>query len=109
WSGGGGPRGRRARRGPRRRSTRTRSAGGRTPEVRRALSVVATVGLVLAGLAVGLLVADRALGRLANPRFTPLAGPRSTRTTLARPEFRVPVRTNSGGFRGGALPGPKPA
>src|SRR5262249_3354885 len=65
------------------------------------------------GLAVGsglvvLVLADRALGRLGDPRFTPLAGAPGETSILARPEFRVPVRTNAAGFRGGPLPGPKP-
>ncbi|HLY39430.1 MAG TPA: GDSL-type esterase/lipase family protein [Candidatus Binatia bacterium] len=77
--------------------------------MRRALVALATLGLAVgSGLAV-LLLADRLVGRLVDPRFTPLAGTAHADTVLARPEFRVPVRTNAAGFRGPALPGAKPA
>jgi hypothetical protein len=77
--------------------------------MRRTLAVLATLGLAIGSGAAVLVVADQALGRLADPRFAPLRGAPDTTITLARPEFRVRVRTNAAGFRGGALPGPKPA
>jgi lysophospholipase L1-like esterase len=71
--------------------------------------VVASLGLVLASGLGALVLTDRAVGWLADPRFTPIAGAPDTDTALAREEFRVRVRTNGAGFRGPALPGPKAA
>jgi hypothetical protein len=87
-----------------------RPHGGGTPErMRRALVALATLGLAVgSGLAV-LVLTDRLVGHVVDPRFTPLAGTPRAETVLARPEFRVPVRTNAAGFRGPALPGAKPA
>jgi len=87
-----------------------RPAGGGTPErMRHALVALATLGLAVgSGLAV-LVVADRLVGRVVDPRFTALAGTSDAHTVLTRPEFRVRVRTNAAGFRGGPLPGAKPA
>src|SRR5262249_56857510 len=108
-SGGGGPRVRPARPAPRRGSTTTRRARGGTPEpMRRGPAALATLSLAVGSGLVVLVLADRALGRLGDPRFTPLAGAPGETSILARPEFRVPVRTNAAGFRGGPLPGPKP-
>jgi lysophospholipase L1-like esterase len=73
----------------------------------RTATLVAAAGLALVSAAGTLVLVDRAVGGLADPRFTPLAGRPWSRTVLARPEFRVPVRTNAAGFRGGPLPGPK--
>ena len=74
---------------------------------RRSRAVVGSlVLLLLSGIGV-LWVADRAAGWIADPRFTPLAGAPG-RSVLERPEFRVPVRINEAGFRGGPLPGAKP-
>jgi len=76
--------------------------------MRRGPAALATLGLAIGSGLVVLALADRALGRLEDPRFTPLAGaPRET-AVLARPEFHVRVRTNAAGFRGGPLPGAKP-
>jgi GDSL-like lipase/acylhydrolase family protein/acetyltransferase AlgX (SGNH hydrolase-like protein) len=76
--------------------------------MRRALLALATLGLAVgSGLAV-LVLTDRVCGRFADPRFTPLVGAPDERSVLARPEFRVPVRTNGAGFRGGPLPRTKP-
>src|SRR5882724_5259785 len=102
-SGAGGRRARSARPARRRRSRPTSGASGETAEaaMRRTVAILATLGV-----AVGFLVlADRVLGRVADPRFTPLAGPPGTTRLLVRPEFRVRVRTNAAGFRGGPLPG----
>ncbi len=67
------------------------------------------LGLLAACGAALLVLADRVAGRLAEARFAPLAcAPHST-SLVARPEFRVPVRTNGAGFRGPELPGPKAA
>ena len=71
------------------------------------LLLLAYLGLLAAFGAVLLVLADRVAGRVADPRFTPLAGASGTTTVLARPEFRVRVRTNAAGFRGAELPGPK--
>jgi lysophospholipase L1-like esterase len=76
--------------------------------VRRTRSVLATLGLAVGTTAVVLLIGDRALGGFGDGRFTALGGAPYSRTVLVRPEFRVPVRTNAAGFRGGPLPGPKP-
>ena len=65
---------------------------------------------LLAAFGAGLLVlGDRLLGRVVDPAFTPLRGAPETTTVLARPEFRVRVRTNAEGFRGPALPDAKRA
>ncbi|HZP42485.1 MAG TPA: GDSL-type esterase/lipase family protein [Candidatus Binatia bacterium] len=69
--------------------------------------VVAYLGLLAAFGTVLLVLADRVVGRFVDARFTPLAGAPNARTVLVRPEFRIPVRTNAAGFRGGPLPGPK--
>jgi len=71
--------------------------------MRRVAGILAS--LALAALAV--VLGDRVLGRVADVRFTALAGPPLEHSVLVRPEFRVPVRTNAAGFRGAALPGPK--
>jgi hypothetical protein len=75
--------------------------------MRRTLAALATVGLAVASGTAVLVLADRALGRFADPRFTPLVGAPATASLLSRPEFRIPVRTNAAGFRGGPLPGKK--
>jgi len=75
---------------------------------RRSRTIVGSLVLLLvSGIGV-LWLADRAAGWIADPRFTPLAGAPATRSVLERPEFRVPVRINEAGFRGGPLPGAKP-
>jgi lysophospholipase L1-like esterase len=75
--------------------------------MRRAVSRLATLGLVLASGAAALVLADRVVGRIVDVRFEPLRGAPRTHSVLARPEFHVPVRTNAAGFRGPELPGPK--
>jgi lysophospholipase L1-like esterase len=70
--------------------------------------VVASLGLVLASGLGALVLTDRAVGWLVDPRFTPIAGTPDSDSALAREEFRVRVRTNAAGFRGPALPGDKP-
>jgi lysophospholipase L1-like esterase len=66
--------------------------------------VVASLGLVLASGLGALVLTDRAVGWLVDPRFTPIAGAPDSDAALAREEFRVRVRTNGAGFRGPALP-----
>src|SRR5690242_3016135 len=108
-SGAGGRRGRSGRAGRRRRSRAARGPRGRAAEavMRRAVSRLATLGLVVASGAAALVLADRVAGRMVDVRFEPLRGAPRTQTVLARPEFHVPVRTNGAGFRGPELPGPK--
>lgn len=69
------------------------------------LGGLAIAGAVAVGTAV---VADRLVGRFAEPAFVPLAGAPDVDRALATPEFRVRVRTNADGFRGGPLPAAKP-
>ncbi len=76
---------------------------------RTAQAAVLGLALAVGSAAATVLVADRVVGRVADPRFTPLVGAPGTRTLLTRSEFRVRVRTNSAGFRGPELPGAKPA
>jgi lysophospholipase L1-like esterase len=78
----------------------------RTP--RRTATVIGSVVLLLVSGVGVLWLADRAAGWIADPGFTPLAGAPATRSVLERPEFRVPVRINQAGFRGGPFPGAKP-
>ena len=73
----------------------------------RTTAFLATLGLVVGSGAGVLMLIDRGVGRLADPRFMALRGAPATASVLVRPEFRVPVRTNAEGFRGGPLPGSK--
>jgi lysophospholipase L1-like esterase len=65
------------------------------------------LAVALVSALVALVAVDRLAGRLLDVGFTPLVGPPSTDTELVQPEFRIHVRTNAAGFRGGPLPGAK--
>jgi lysophospholipase L1-like esterase len=65
------------------------------------------LALALASGLVALVGVDRVAGHLLDVGFTPLTGAARTDTELVQPEFRIHVRTNAAGFRGGPLPGAK--
>ena len=96
---------RRRHRGRRARQTR---GSGSAARVHRLAVVVVSMGLGLASVLGAIVLAEWTVAPFTDPRFTPRVGAPDTDGPVVRPEFRVRTRTNAAGFRGPALPGPKP-